>query len=150
MQKSRQRYIGFSLIELLIAVAIVSILAAVAYPSYQNQVAKARRNEATNALLTGAQALERYYSTNGRYTTTAAGNTLPVVYVTKVPENGNAYYNIAPTGTPTSNTFSLKATRAGLQAGDGCGNFTMDETGDMNLVDKPSGSSKTLTDCWRR
>ena len=141
---------GLTLLELMITVVIVGILAGIAYPSYLSQVAKARRNEATSALLTGAQALERYYSTNGRYTTTAAGNTLPAVYPSKVPENGPAYFTLAPTGTPTANSFTLRATRTGRMAGDACGDFTLDETGEVGLVGKPGGSTKTLADCWRR
>ncbi len=141
---------GFTLIEVMIAVAIVAILASIAYPSYQEQIAKSRRNEATNALMVGAQALERYYSANGRYTTTAGGSTLPAVYPTKVPESGSSHYSIVVSGTPSANSFTLMAQRAGAMAGDDCGNFTMSETGEMALVDKPSSSSKTLADCWRR
>lgn len=141
---------GFTLIELMITVAIVGILAALAYPSYQEYVAKSRRNEATNALLTGAQALERYYSANGRYTTAANGNTLPAVYPSQVPENGSAYYTVAPTGTPTANSFTLRAQRTGLMADDPCGDFTLDEVGQVAIVNKPGGSSKSLSDCWRR
>ena len=137
---------GFSLMELMIAVAIVAILASIAYPSYQTQVSKARRNEATNALLAGAQGLERYYSANGRYTT-ANGNTLPAVFPTQVPENGTAYYTIAASGTPTANSFTLQATRTGTMAGDGCGDFTLDEAGDVGHTGSPS---KSLADCWRR
>lgn len=140
---------GFSLLELMITVVIVGILASIAYPSYQESVAKSRRSEATSALFTAAQALERYYSTNGRYTTTAGGNTLPAVFPTKVPENGAAYYTIASTAA-SANAFTLKASRAGLMSADKCGSFTIDATGDLAIVDKPSGSSKTLADCWRR
>ena len=140
---------GFSLLELMITVAIVGILASIAYPSYQESVAKSRRSEAANALFTAAQALERYYSTNGRYTTTAGGSTLPAVFPTKVPENGAAYFNIASTAA-SANAFTLKATRAGVMLGDACGNFTVDATGDLALADKPSGSTKTVADCWRR
>jgi type IV pilus assembly protein PilE len=136
--------------ELMITVAIVAILASIAYPSYQEQVAKSRRNEAANALMIGAQALERYYSANGRYTTTAGGSDLPAVFPSRVPENGGIYYTISADGTPTANTFTLIAARRGTMAGDSCGDFTLDETGDMALKNKPSGSTKSLADCWRR
>lgn len=140
---------GFSLMELMITLAIVGILASIAYPSYQEQVAKSRRTEASGALLSAAQALERYYSANGRYTATAAGSTLPSVFLTKVPENGTAYYTVA-SSSASANAFTLKASRAGVMASDSCGDFTLDETGSLAITDKPAGSSKTISDCWRR
>ncbi|WP_373088162.1 type IV pilin protein [Zhongshania sp.] len=144
-----KRSLGFTLVELMITVAIIGILASIAYPSYQEQIAKSRRNEATNALFSSAQALERYYSANGRYTTASGGTTLPAVFVARVPDSGTAFYTIAATAA-ANNTFTLKATRSGPMVGDACGNFTLNETGQLALLDKPSGSSKTVADCWRR
>lgn len=140
---------GFSLMELMITIAIIGILASIAYPSYQEQVAKSRRAEASGALLSAAQALERYYSANGRYTTAAGGSTLPSVFLNKVPENGVAYYTIA-SSSASANAFTLKASRAGVMAGDDCGDFTLDETGAYSITAKPSGSSKSVSNCWRR
>ena len=145
----RSKFAGFSLMELMITVAIVGILASIAYPSYQEQVAKSRRAEASGALLSAAQALERYYTANGRYTTTPAGSTLPSVFSATVPENGTAYYNIAASSA-SANAFTLKASRAGVMAGDACGDFTVDETGSYSITAMPSGSSKSVSDCWRR
>jgi type IV pilus assembly protein PilE len=144
-----KRNLGFTLVELMITVAIIGILASIAYPSYQEQIAKSRRNEATNALFSSAQALERYYSANGRYTTASGGTALPAVFVSRVPDSGTAFYAIAATAA-ANNTFTLKATRSGPMVGDACGNFTLNETGQLALLDKPSGSSKTVADCWRR
>lgn len=137
---------GFTLIELMIALAIVGILAAVAYPSYQNSVAKARRAEATAALLEGAQALERYYSVNGRYVD-GSGN-LPAVFPTRVPDNGTAYYTIAASGTPAASSFTLRATRTGAMSGDPCGEFEINHTGTLALESNAGGY--TVADCWRR
>lgn len=137
---------GFSLLELMITVAIIGILASVAYPSYREHVAKSRRSEAANALMVGAQALERYYSANGRYTTTVDSGTLPAVYPTKVPDNGAAYYEIAVSGTPAPNSFTLVAQRKGVMSGDGCGDLTINQSGQVGI----SNASKTLAECWRR
>ena len=137
---------GFTLIELLIALAIVGILAAVAYPSYQNAVAKARRAEATGALLEAAQALERYYSVNGRYVD--GGGNLPAVFPTQVPANGTACYTLAASGTPTAGSFTLRATRSGVMSGDPCGEFEINHTGTLALNSNASGYS--VADCWRR
>tara|TARA_R110001583_G_scaffold69908_1_gene198065 strand:- start:1380 stop:1571 length:192 start_codon:yes stop_codon:yes gene_type:complete len=58
----------------------------ITYPSYQESIAKARRNDAAGALLEAAQALERYYSVNNRYTN-GSGN-LPSVFPSAVPNSG--------------------------------------------------------------
>ena len=71
----KQRYphqIGFTLIELMITVAIIGILSAIAYPSYESYVRKSRRVDAKNALLDLASRQERYFSVNNKYSTTAA------------------------------------------------------------------------------
>ena len=62
---------GFTLIEIMITVAIVGILAAVALPSYTSYVARGKRAEVRANMLEAAQFMERYYSTNFRYTATA-------------------------------------------------------------------------------
>jgi type IV pilus assembly protein PilE len=63
---------GFTLIELMIAVAIVGILAALAYPQYVEYVAKGRRAECRSALLVASQKMEKFYSNNNAYPTTLA------------------------------------------------------------------------------
>jgi len=137
---------GFTLMEILIVVAIVGILAGIAYPSYQEQVAKAKRADAAAALMTGAQALERYYTSNGSYLD--ANDKLAAVFPTKAPESGTAYYNIAATGTPTANSYTLRATRTGSMANDRCGNLEISSTGARTLNGNKSGT--TVADCWRR
>ena len=64
---------GFTLIELMIAVAIVGILAGIAYPSYQDSVRKSRRADAKGALLGFANAMERYFTENNSYLGAGAG-----------------------------------------------------------------------------
>ncbi len=72
MRNTRFRGRGFTLIELMIAMLIVSILAALAIPSYNRSVRKSRRTEARSAVLDAAAREERFYATNNKYTQTAA------------------------------------------------------------------------------
>lgn len=74
---------GFTLIELMIVVAIVAILAAVAYPSYRDSISKSRRAEARAQLMDAVQYMQRFYSQNDRYDQTNAA--------TPVAEIGRAH-----------------------------------------------------------
>lgn len=65
--KTHSREAGFTLIELMIVVAIVAILSAVAYPSYKEYIAKGRRAEMKTVLLSAQQWMERFYTENYRY-----------------------------------------------------------------------------------
>lgn len=119
---------GFTLIELMIVVAIIGILASIAYPSYTEYVAKSRRADAWSALHEIAQSMERHYTVNGRYTTAANGN--PALPFNKSPRDGaSTFYNISYDGDVTANTFTLQAAPTGAQAGDACGTLKLSNTG---------------------
>lgn len=138
---------GFTLIELMIVVVIVAILAAIAYPSYREQVYKSRRSDAQAALLNTAQVLERCYTEYNAYNNAgcpavnAAGNGLSSAYGST--ENG--YYTLSAT-TLTANAFTLKATPQGAQSGDQCGTLTYDHIGTKGIQDAATGV--TAGDCW--
>ena len=102
---------GFSLIELMIVVAIVGILAAVAYPSYQNYVIRNACEDARGTLLSAAGALERFRAENRTYLGAVAGTDFP----SRSPvDGGTQNYAIALVGNTTSTTYVLQATpRAG-------------------------------------
>lgn len=117
---------GITLIELLVAVAIVMIIAVIAFPSYQGMVEKSRRTEARAALSNIQLAQERFYTINGRFAANfneLSGNFAdPTIgtysntsNTTLVTEQG--FYNVTlPTATNTA--FTVTATAVGAQAGD--------------------------------
>lgn len=135
----RKHQHGFTLIELMITVAIVAILAAIAYPSYQEQVRRSNRTEGQRALLETAQRLERCYTEYNAYNA-AACNVIDAAFSS---ENGK--YTV--TGVATVSTFTLTATRAGSQASDRCGNFTYTHTNVKGISGATAGL--TVADCWR-
>jgi type IV pilus assembly protein PilE len=151
-QPQRRRHSGFTLIELIVAMVIAAILAAIAIPSYSTYVLKSHRTEAKSALLDIASLEERYFSANNKYTQTpsdlgytgSAGTAFNV---------GNNYYNVlvakvdatAPTtaipgGTPA--TYALTATAIGTQLKDTtCLSFTLDQQGNQGPVANAA--------CWK-
>ena len=146
---------GFTLIELMIVVMIVAILAAVAYPSYQNHVMKSRRVDATGNLLSLGQYLERYFTENGRYDQDRGGTAVSLPF-TKSPKDGTAtFYNLAFTaGEPTATTYKLSATPVGAQAKDtDCGILTLDHTGTKCILNgskcsNQPANAEAVDECW--
>lgn len=115
---------GFTLIELMIVVVILGILAAIAYPSYQEQVRQTRRANAQANLMELASYMERYYTENFTYVGTQGA--LPF---DQSPKTGTAYYNIAVNPAPTAVSYQLKASPQGDQNNDRCGELWIDQTG---------------------
>lgn len=134
---------GFTLIEVMIVVAVVAILAAIAYPSYQRQIQKSRRTDAKTALLDLATRQERYFTMNNTYVGAADklgyGGPFPLDVLT----SGTAFYQLNVTAS-SSTGFTATATPVNAQASDTlCGTYTIDQLGTQN-------SSGTLgaAACW--
>ncbi|AKV04921.1 MULTISPECIES: type IV pilin protein [Pseudomonas] len=126
---------GFTLIEIMIVIAIIGIVITIGYPSLTEYVKKGRRAEVAGLLSEQAQILERFYSKSNVYTGATGLST------------GNDYYTITPT--LTDQTFLLTATRkAGSMATDKCGDFTITNTGVRSMVGAKTGL--TTKDCWGR
>jgi len=119
---------GFTLIELMIAVAIVAILAAVVYPSYQDSVQKTKRADGQALLLEAAQKQERHFTQYLKYAITLNSGAADENLVTGVTSEHNDY-NLSLAAAADGSTFTLTATAVGGQANDDCGNLTLDYLG---------------------
>jgi type IV pilus assembly protein PilE len=129
---------------MMVVVAMVAILAAIALPSYQSSVRKARRADARAALATTAQLMERYSTEHGGTGySTATLSVVPGGTVVAKPSSDNGYYTLALSNLAVG-TFTLSAVPQGAQAADACATFTLDERGVRGL----SGSTLAVADCW--
>jgi type IV pilus assembly protein PilE len=161
----RTRSSGFTLLELLIAVVVVGILAAIAIPSYSAYVIRGQRAAAKAALEQAAQWLERNYTTTGCYNFTVAcsgtGPTALPAGLTSAPNDGPATYAVTvtfaqPAGFVLGQYFLLTATPCGAGgacpapsnssfADSECGALTLDSSGT-----KGAGVAANAITCWQR
>lgn len=141
---------GFSLTELLVALAILALLAAAATPLWVGQLERARRLDATDTLMRVAVLQERFYFENGRYARTGELGAPPPAGL-GVAGSERGYYQLrlrAPEG-GLSGGFAVEAIAdlQGPQAGDGqCRVLSIDSTG--RRAAESAGGEDTTDACW--
>lgn len=128
---------GFTLIELMIAIAVIGILAAVAYPSYVDSIRKSRRSDGQSALMEAAQKLEAHRARNATYTATLSDAKISATS----PEG---HYTIAIVGCPIASCYTLTATPVGDQAEDTVQGYRLYSTGKKEV----SSDGSTWSDGW--
>ncbi len=135
---------GFTLIELLVTIAIIGILAGVAYPSYMQHVLKSKRSEAQSTLIELANRQEMYYLDNHKY----AANLNTELGLSANPFiTENKYYSIATSSATATADFTLTATAINTQAADSdCAKLTITQDLAKKAFNSAAASNSA---CWK-
>ena len=136
---------GFTLIELMITVAIIGILSSVGYPSYQRHIQKAKRSEAQAALVSMATAMEQWrVENNNDYSGVTVGTGATSIFSDQVPTDGGTKTYTLSISTLAAGNYTLKAVPVAPQDTDECGELTLDSTG----IKGAKGISPDTAGCW--
>ena len=148
-----RRSSGFTLIELMITVAIVAILASVALPSYTSYIARAKRADARTQLVQVAQFMQRFYTANDQYQYDRSAESVVTripAALARSPADGTALYTLAVVATATTYELTMSPVAGLTMANDDCGSFTLNSRGVRGVVVATVVGSTTLRDkCWK-
>lgn len=123
MKNTLRKTKAFTLMELMIVVAIIGIIAAIALPIYDRYVKQARRSDAMQALMGASEAMERYKAANFSYD----GAVLANIFSVNVPSSGGNVYYILSLENQTATTYTIRAADTGSMEGDG--DLTINQAG---------------------
>jgi type IV pilus assembly protein PilE len=140
---------GFTLIEVMITVAIVGILTTIAMSMYSLQVQKSRRTDARTAVLDLAGREERFYSVSNNYSQTPSDLGYPGVFPQNVGSNFYSINVVVGVGPPPANapTYVITATAINQQLNDtSCFSFSINQLGQQSSLD--SGGGNSTATCW--
>jgi type IV pilus assembly protein PilE len=131
----RQRNAGFTLIEIMITVVIISILSAIALPAYKDYVVRSRLTEAFSALSAAQPNAEQYWSNNRKYTGFSTTTGLP-------SDTDNFAYTLP---VATTSAYTIKAAGKGKMLGF---DYTIDQSGTRATLSVGTGWTKNAAACW--
>ena len=138
MKRVLKRVFGFTLIELITAVAVVAILTALAVPSYRQYVLRTNRMEAINILLEVASCQERIYVRLNQYDANRCG---------AAATTANGLYTVSMGTSNANQNYTLTATALGGQANDSCVNLTLTDQGIRGT--SASNVAADIAKCWK-
>ena len=158
-RRSPARIAGFTLVKLMIVVAVVGVLTAIALPSYTSYIARAQRADARAQLLQVAQFMQRFYAANDRFDQDRAGTSVLSVMPTNLKkspaDSTTAMYQLNSaitsagsytiTVTVSAYTLTMAPISGTRMANDGCGAFRVNSLGVRTIT----GTGKTRDECWK-